>query len=108
MTGSMPRLSAIGITIATAAPCEFTSLEVKNRTRPYVQGCWVTTEPVLPLTMAELGIAPLAGAHTPAVVNGSKLTRLRWKAASDKMGLPADEQDQIFYRNAARMFGVEE
>ena len=45
MTGSMPRPSAIGITIATAAPCEFTSLEVKNKTRPYVHGCWVTTEP---------------------------------------------------------------
>lgn len=26
-------------------PLRITSLEVKNRTRPYVQGCWVTTEP---------------------------------------------------------------
>ena len=33
---------------------------------------------------------------------------LRWKAAFDKMGLSADEQDQIFYRNAARIFGVED
>jgi len=31
----------------------------------------------------------------------------RWKAAFDKMGLTADEQDQIFYRNAARIFGIE-
>jgi uncharacterized protein len=31
----------------------------------------------------------------------------RWKAAFDKMGLTADEQDQIFYRNAARIFGFE-
>jgi predicted TIM-barrel fold metal-dependent hydrolase len=30
----------------------------------------------------------------------------RWKAAFDKMGLTADEQDQIFYRNAAGIFGV--
>ena len=27
----------------------------------------------------------------------------RWKAAFDKMGLTDDEQDQIFYRNAARI-----
>ena len=31
----------------------------------------------------------------------------RWKAAFDKMGLSADEQDQIFYRNAAGIFGLE-
>jgi len=31
----------------------------------------------------------------------------RWKAAFDKMGLTADEQDQIFYRNAAKIFGLE-
>ena len=31
----------------------------------------------------------------------------RWKAAFDKMGLTDDEQDQIFYRNAARIFGLE-
>ncbi len=32
---------------------------------------------------------------------------LRWKAAFDDMGLTADEQDQIFYRNAARIFGLD-
>lgn len=31
----------------------------------------------------------------------------KWKAAFDDMGLTADEQDQIFYRNAARIFGLE-
>lgn len=31
---------------------------------------------------------------------------LRWKAAFDTMGLSADEQDQIFFRNAAGIFGV--
>ena len=31
----------------------------------------------------------------------------RWKAAFDRMGLSADDQDQIFYRNAARIFGIE-
>ena len=31
----------------------------------------------------------------------------RWKAAFDKMGLTAEEQDQIFYMNAARIFGFE-
>lgn len=31
----------------------------------------------------------------------------RWKAAFDKMGLTEDEQDQIFYRNAAKIFGIE-
>lgn len=31
---------------------------------------------------------------------------LRWKAAFDAMGLTADEQDQIFFRNAAGIFGV--
>jgi uncharacterized protein len=32
---------------------------------------------------------------------------LRWQAAFDRMGLTADEQDQIFYRNAAKIFGLE-
>jgi len=32
----------------------------------------------------------------------------RWAAAFDKMGLSADEQDEIFYRNAARIFGITE
>jgi uncharacterized protein len=31
----------------------------------------------------------------------------RWKAAFDRMGLSADDQDRIFYRNAARIFGIE-
>jgi predicted TIM-barrel fold metal-dependent hydrolase len=31
----------------------------------------------------------------------------RWKAAFDKMGLSAEDQDRIFYRNAARIFGIE-
>ena len=31
----------------------------------------------------------------------------RWKAAFDTIGLSADEQDAIFYRNAARIFGLE-
>lgn len=31
---------------------------------------------------------------------------LRWKAAFDTMGLTEDEQDQIFFRNAAGIFGV--
>jgi uncharacterized protein len=33
---------------------------------------------------------------------------LRWKAAFDKMGLTDEEQDLIFYKNAARMFGVDD
>ncbi|KKC37425.1 hypothetical protein WH87_12940 [Devosia epidermidihirudinis] len=32
---------------------------------------------------------------------------LRWKAAFDTMGLTEDEQDQIFYRNAAGIYGVD-
>jgi len=31
-----------------------------------------------------------------------------WKKAFDSMGLSADEQDLIFYRNAARIFGIED
>ncbi|MBI4048439.1 MAG: amidohydrolase family protein [Devosia nanyangense] len=31
----------------------------------------------------------------------------RWKAAFDKMGLSADDQDRIFYRNAAYIFGID-
>ena len=30
----------------------------------------------------------------------------RWKAAFDTMGLSADDQDRIFYRNAAGIFGI--
>jgi hypothetical protein len=30
----------------------------------------------------------------------------RWKAAFDSMGLSADDQDRIFYRNAAGIFGI--
>ncbi|HUX21771.1 MAG TPA: amidohydrolase family protein [Spirochaetia bacterium] len=32
----------------------------------------------------------------------------RWKKAFDSMGLSEDEQDMIFYRNAAHIFGLEE
>ncbi|WDR06822.1 amidohydrolase family protein [Devosia rhodophyticola] len=32
---------------------------------------------------------------------------LRWKAAFQKMGLSEDEQDMIFYRNAAHIFGLD-
>lgn len=31
----------------------------------------------------------------------------KWKASFDTMGLTGDEQDQIFYRNAARIFGLD-
>lgn len=32
----------------------------------------------------------------------------QWKAAFDEMGLSEDEQDLIFYRNAARIFGIDD
>ena len=31
----------------------------------------------------------------------------RWKAAFDTMGLSADDQDRIFYRNAAYIYGID-
>ena len=31
-----------------------------------------------------------------------------WKKAFDDMGLSEDEQDLIFYRNAARIFGIDD
>ncbi len=31
-----------------------------------------------------------------------------WKRAFDEMGLTEEEQDAVFYRNAARMFGFED
>ncbi|MER3556138.1 MAG: TIM-barrel fold metal-dependent hydrolase, partial [Meiothermus sp.] len=31
----------------------------------------------------------------------------RWNAAFDRMGLSAEEKDQIFYKNAAHIFGLE-
>ena len=31
-----------------------------------------------------------------------------WKAAFDSMGLTEDQQDMIFYRNAARIFGTDD
>lgn len=36
-----------------------------------------------------------------------KADLLRWKAAFDKMGLTEDQQDMIFYRNAAHIFGLD-
>ena len=31
----------------------------------------------------------------------------RWKEAFDKLGLTAEEQERIFYKNAAHIFGLE-
>jgi predicted TIM-barrel fold metal-dependent hydrolase len=36
-----------------------------------------------------------------------KADLLRWKAAFDTMGLTEDQQDMIFYRNAAHIFGLD-
>lgn len=36
-----------------------------------------------------------------------KADLLRWKAAFDRMGLTEDQQDMIFYRNAAHIFGLD-
>ena len=44
MRGSTPTLRPIGTTIASAAACEFTSLEIKNSTKAYVHG-YATTMP---------------------------------------------------------------
>jgi hypothetical protein len=30
-----------------------------------------------------------------------------WMDAFNQMGMPAEDQDKIFYRNAAEIFGVE-